>query len=378
MITITGLEKHLAIALLIALLLPAYSSSQQSPAGFDDVVRQAEAARQQGNIGDAITLYAQAVQIDPSWQDGWWYLGSLQYGTGAYEAARDALTRFIALNPSAGPATAMRGLCEYETGEYQKALQDIEHGLSLGAANQRRNEDILRYHEALLLGRLGKFEDAMQVYAMFVPKNSEPTPEYMLALGLSALHMPLLPNEVPADQRDLVLKTGQAVLHFMSGQREMAKQQFEELFRQFPSSPNLHYACGFLLYPIDLDEAAAQFRQEMAISPSNTADAVMLAWTLLMQEDPSEALPIAEKAVSADPSLPSAQLALGRAQVQLGQTEEGMTHLEKTLQLEPENLEARLALVKAYSRLGRKQDARRERLLCIQMASANPRQLAHP
>ncbi len=75
----------------------------------------------------------------------------MQYGTGAYPAAQDALTHFIALSPDSGPALALRGLCEFETADFQQSLRDIQHGLALGAANKSRNEEILRLHEALLL-----------------------------------------------------------------------------------------------------------------------------------------------------------------------------------------------------------------------------------
>ena len=37
------------------------------------------------------------MQLDPKWPDGWWFLGSLQYGTNAYAPARDALTHYIDL-----------------------------------------------------------------------------------------------------------------------------------------------------------------------------------------------------------------------------------------------------------------------------------------
>jgi hypothetical protein len=76
--------KWLVIAMLVVALLPTHSQAQQLPsAGFDELAQRAGNAREQGDIDNAITLYAQAVQLNPSWQDGWWYLGSLQYGAGA-------------------------------------------------------------------------------------------------------------------------------------------------------------------------------------------------------------------------------------------------------------------------------------------------------
>ena len=98
----------------------------------------------------------------------------------------------------------------------------------------------------------------------------------------------------------------------------------------------------------------------------------MLAWAYGIQGNYDDALPVAQKAVAEDPTLAMGQLVLGRAMVEAGDTTGGFPHLEKVLQLEPGNLEAHLTLAKAYSRLGRKDDARRERLLCLELSPEGP------
>src|ERR1700722_2154504 len=149
----------------IMIVLPSIGLAQTRSDSFDEVSARAAAAREQGDVQRAIELYRQGLQLNAKWADGWWFLGSLHYGTDEYTAARDALTHFIELTPSAGPALALRGLCEFEIGEYDQALNDIQRGISLGAANQPRNEKILRYHEALLLTHMGNFEGGLQRYA---------------------------------------------------------------------------------------------------------------------------------------------------------------------------------------------------------------------
>jgi Flp pilus assembly protein TadD len=97
----------------------------------------------------------------------------------------------------------------------------------------------------------------------------------------------------------------------------------------------------------------------------------MLAWTFLMQNNASGALPYARKAAAEEPSRASTQLVLGRSLSETGELKTGIEHLEKALQLEPGNLEIHLALARAYSAAGRKDDARRERLQCLQMSEAS-------
>jgi tetratricopeptide (TPR) repeat protein len=301
----------------------------------------------------------------------------LQYGTGAFSASRDSLTHFIGLTPDSGPALALRGLCEFETGEYPQSLQDIQHGLSLGAANKLRNEEILRYHEALLLTLEGDFEDALHDYAFF-SHDGVTDPEMLIGTGLAGLRTQLLPRDVDPGQRDLFLAAGAAALHFMAGDEAKAQQEFQGLFTRFPTAANAHYLYGYLLFAKDPDQAVQEFKRELEMAPSNAAANVMLAWYLVLQNDSSKALPYAQKAVADAPASPSAQLALGRSLVETGEVNGGVEHLEAALKLDPNNLEVHLALVKAYSKSGRKEDARLERLQCLDATKGEAATVAHP
>src|ERR1700720_3046774 len=70
--------------LLFVLLLPFQLGAQESPAGFDAVAAAATSAREQNDPSRAIDLYRQAVQLNPKWPDGWWFLGLLEYGLDSY------------------------------------------------------------------------------------------------------------------------------------------------------------------------------------------------------------------------------------------------------------------------------------------------------
>ena len=365
------------LAVLILALCPSFCAAQANPASFSDLAAKATAARDANDVPGAIELYRQALKLNSQWADGWWFLGSLHYGSGEYTAARDALSHYLELTPSAAPALAMRGLCEFEIGDYLPSLKDIQRALSLGAANQPRNEKILRYHEALLLTRTGRFEDALRSYSFFT-RDEDSKPELLMALGLAGLRTPLLPRELKADQQELYISAGKATFAFMRKDTDGARTEFQHLFEHVPPVPNAHYLYGYLLYATDPDQAVVEFKKELEVNPSNAVAEVMLAWIPLMQNDSVEALPHARKAVAEDPSLSSAQLVLGRALTETGDTKTGIEHLEKTAQLQPDNLEVHLALAKAYSKSGRKEDARRERLLCLEMTKNDTTPATHP
>lgn len=362
---------------LLFVLHPVLSPAQSRPPGFDDLVSKANAARESNDVAQAIDLYGKALQLDPKWPDGWWYLGSLQYTKDSYAAARDSLTHYIDLTPSPTAALALRGFCEFETGEYVQSLNDIQRALSMGAANQPRNEKILRFREAELLTRNGRFEEALQGYAFFA-HDQDKNPEVYLGLGLAGLRQPLLPKELPPAERDLYGMAGDAGFRLMAGDQADAKQAFEALFQRFPRAANAHYFYGYLLFTVDPELAIVEFTRELEVSPDNVNGQSMMAWSELSEGNPAAALPYAQRAVALQPLLPVAQLVLGRSLVETGRFAEGMEHLQKALQLQPENLEIHIALARAYSESGRKEDARRERLLSLEMTKGGTNHAAQP
>ena len=345
----------------LATLFSGAGFGAQSSPNFDQLAAQAASARAGGDLPRAADLYTRALQMNPAWPDGWWYLGQIDYSTNAYAQATGAFTHYLALVPNAAPATALRGLCEFELGEYDASLADVQRALSLGAADDSRNTQILRYHEALLLTRLGRFEEALTAYAYFARQHLSSDDVYV-AIGLAAMRLPLMPKDANAEQSASAAMAGNAAFLLMLGDASGAAQAFQQFFARYPAAANVHYTYGFLLYPTDQDAAITQFQQEVTTHPDSSVSHTMLAWALLMDNEPGKALPEARKAAAAAPQLPLAQLSLGRALLETGDVKAAMPVLESALALDPKNLEVHLALAGAYSEAGREDDARRERL----------------
>ena len=358
------------VAITIAVITPgmfvfAQSVGTAPPADeFSSVSASAAAARDSGDVAQAIELYTQAEALNPKWPDGWWFVGTMRYGADEYAPARDALTRYIELTPNAGPALALRGLCEFETGQYPESLQDLQRGIALGAANQPRNAQIIVYHQALLLTRLGKYEEALGSYPPLL-KDGAANPDLAIAVGLAGLRMPVFPKDMDPAQTELISMVGRAAIAMMTHDLTGGQQGFEEIFTRYPKTPAVHYLYGYLLFTTNPDQANVQFREELTVSPHSAIAHAMRAWASELQGEYAEALPDAEKAAAEDSSLPMGQLVYGRALVETGDVHGGLPHLERVLQLEPENLEAHMTLAKTYSKLGRSEDARRERQLCL-------------
>ena len=345
---------------------PLQAHSQQNPAQFDGLAAQAAAARDQQNLTLAIELYGKAEQLKPDWAEGWFYLGLLQYQGNQFPQAIEAFNHLLQLQPTASPAMALRGLCELETGAYDDSLRDLDQAVAHGAANDPHNAQIIRFHLAQVLARAGRFQDSLEQYRFFATRHVD-APDLLLGVGLAGMRITTLPKDVPAADHEIFQAAGEAGYALLADESDRADDLFRKLFARYPTAPNLHLFYGILLFPHDPDLADDEFRREIALVPSNETARALLAFTLMMAGHYNEALPEAEHAFSVDPDMEMAQLALGRSLAETGDVKRGAELLNQVLQKDPNNLEAHLGLVSIYSRTGRREDAYRERRLCLSL-----------
>lgn len=353
----TNLVRIAPLLLIVALLCRG--------ATFDVVAAQATAARNANDVPHAIELYKQAVELNPKWQEGWWFLGTFLYASDQSAPARDAYQHVVELNPQMGPGWGLLGLCEFRTAEYSHALEHIQKSFAFGMGKEPQIGDVLRYHEAVLLGKTGNFDTAIERFAPFV-RAGTPTPETMTAFGIVVLRLPLVPTELPSDQRDLVEAAGRAAALAMRGD-PTADSAFRELIERFPKSKNVHFLYATHLLAIDQTHAVAELERELEVSPHNAAAESMLALAHSVNGESALALSFAERAVKDDPASAKVQYTLGRVLVEAGQVKPGIDHLEAATRLDPASVENHVELATAYPKAGRYEDAKRERFRTLEL-----------
>jgi len=296
----------------------------------------------------------------PSWEEGFWYLGSLSYSTDRYPEARDAFARFVALRPDAGPAWALMGLSEFQLKQYDEAERHLSKGMALGSVGNSEIRKAVYYTFALLRIRAGQFELAVDPLQQLARSEGE-TKALLDACGLVALRDARLPAAIPDEKRELVRAAGGAVFSGFLLKTDEMRSRFEALLERYPSVPNLHYTYGLFLKDVDLAKAIAAHEREVEVQPDAVLPRLELAFGHETNGEFKEALPWAEAAVKLAPRLFAAHYALGRALVNLGQAERGLGELEEAKRLAPESPEVRFALMNAYAAAGRPPDAQRER-----------------
>lgn len=352
-----------AISLLAVALAASNASSADHPKiSLEQIVQQAEAARVADHTNDAIKLYSRGVGLRPSWSEGWWELGSLYYDQDRFAEAGASFRRFIATARKPDPAYAFLGLCEYETKDYDRSLQHFRMWAGKGWGGTSELIDVSLFHFALLLTRQGKFIESLYLLSTEAQRRGR-SPALAEAMGLASLRIKNLPEEYPAEQREMVWLAGNSAVFAALQPNDFARadEYAHRLLIHYERTPNVHYYLGTLLgFEGKKDEAGKEFRRELEVSPQNPAALLELAGMDLEEDRLTEAAEFAKRAVELEPGNADAHHARGRVFLATDQPQESAKELELAKQLAPDGATIRSHLAMAYDRLGRKDEAKAE------------------
>lgn len=327
-------------------------------AKFDALVEESAKARTAGDIDRAIELYRQALAIRPTWLEGRWNLGTALYEIERFAEARDAFRRVLAAHPENGTAWALKALCEFRLQNFDTALADLLKAKTHGVVGGQAVAEVARYHTAILLTRIGQFDQALLILNDFGLEGND-SPGVIEAMGLAVLRLPMLPQDLPGPRRELVLMAGRA--RYLQSARMMAGAQnaFEQLITRYPDTPNVHYAYGVFLLAEQPEAAIEQFRRELKVTPQHVYAKLQIAFAHIRRGEHGEALPWAKQAAEEAPTEFVARTALGQVLLETGDVPGAIRELEAGVALAPDSPIMHFTLARAYRRAGRNTDADR-------------------
>jgi tetratricopeptide (TPR) repeat protein len=316
---------------------------------FATIARSATAAREAGHTDEAIQDYRHALDINPRWEEGWWYLGTLLYDADRYAEAIPAFQQLVVLVPNAGPAWNFLGLCEFETKDYANSLSHLQKGLAFGDDDDPETARVAKYHFGLLLIRSGEFDQTTGLLASTLGEG-EVAPPIKIALALAMLHVPLLPKEIDPSQDALIYAAGEAASAVAQNNSAKALAAFPSLLNDYPGTPYLHYAYGEALASAGRDEEALkQQREETRVSPSSALPWIEISQLELHLYHLQEALHAAEEAVQRSPDSSASHKTLGQVLQATGRKEKAAAELTLAQKLAPEKPEPEDRIAKLYS-----------------------------
>lgn len=133
-----------------------------------------------------------------------------------------------------------------------------------------------------------------------------------------------------------------------------------------PNAPDLHYRLGRAILlanhtPDALQQAAAEFRSELKLSPEDGACEFQLGQIAQAQANTAEAQMHFERAIKLSPDFAQALIALGKIYSHDKQYERSIALLTHAIQIQPNNEAAHYALMTAYRDSGQMAKAQAEK-----------------
>ena len=357
---------QLGSAFSITLALLATSCQGQSAGAADNLRQTAIALEQQGNIAGAETEWRAFVKVHPSDAEAYAHLGFLEAREERYSEAVPLYRKALALNPAIPGVRLDLGLSLFKSGDLKAAIQTF----TLLLKNQPPSSpETVRLTTLIGLAHYGLGE-----YAAAVPflKKATASDSQNLAFRLALAHSCLWSKQyqcvLDAYHEILMLNAESAEADMLAGEAydEMkndagATQQFRAAVKADPNMPNVHFGLGYLLWRLmQYEEAAQEFKAELANNPEHAEAMTYLADTDIRMSQPDAALPQLEKAIRIDPTIALAHLDLGILYSDRGQKDDALRELKTAERLNPNDVNIHWRLARFYQTAGKKEEAKVE------------------
>ena len=349
------------LTLCLLLVSPAPAQRTSELASFAQLSTKADAARDANRLDQAVPLYRKALALRPAWKEGWWSLATILYDQNAYAPAARAFTKVVTLDPKNGTAHLMLALCQYELNQDDPAITNIKAARALGIQDKDQLENVLMFHEGMLLLRKRDYERAIEALKPLV-KQGVQSADLDSALGMAVLL--ISPKDAPAtDSPDhqIVLRAGRAEHASLRKQYDEAKNIYADLAQEVPDFRNVHYAFGrFYLDIQEPEKAVSQFEEEIRRNPQHIRARMQIA-AVKYRVDSAAGIPYAAEVVKLEPSYPFGHYMLGLLYFDSVDTAHAIPQLETASRMVPTEAQFLFVLGNAYAKAGRKQDAARTR-----------------
>ena len=163
-------------------------------------------------------------------------------------------------------------------------------------------------------------------------------------------------------------------VHELSGEIFEVENRYSDAVSEYrkaielnPAAPELRYRLGRAILlqshsPESLEQAAAEFRSELRLSPEDGACEFQLGQIAQVQGNAAAAKPHFERAVQLSPNFVQALIALAKLHSQEKQYGQAIELLTRAVQLQPANESAHYALLTAYRDSGQMDKAKQEKV----------------
>lgn len=289
-----------------------------------------------------------------------------------YDTAISYYRKAVAINPELPSLRLNLGLALFKTSRFKEAAPEF-------AAELRKHPGDLRL--TILTGMAhygaGEYTEAIPYLKKATAADTQSLP-LRLALAHSCMWTHQSPCVMSVYKEILALNAESAEADMLAGEAldEMgdnagALQQFRAAERANPKEPDVHFGIGYLLWTQkQYQEAANEFRAELANDPNHGQARAYLGDTLLQLNDSAGALKELEEALPKAPGMALVHLDLGILYAQADRNDDAVEQLRKAAELDPKDPNPHWRLAKLYQSMGKKAEAQAEFKLVSTMKHA--------
>ena len=354
-----------SIQLGICLAIALARCAAQAPAAEAER-RAALAFEQQGKSAEAETAWRKILKESPSNPEPYAHLGLLEARQEHYKEAVPLYRKALELKPSASGVRLNLGLALFKDNQLKAAI--AEFALLLKSAPPDSAE------AQRLTTLLGMAHYGLQGYAEAIPylreaaKRDAGNLPLRLALAHSCLWSKQYQCVLDTYHEILTLDAESAEADMLAGEAmdEMknstgAIEQFRAAVKANPKEPDAHYGLGYLLWEQKVyDEAASEFRAELANNPKHIESMLYLADTEIELKHPEIAQPLLESVLRSDANMQMAHLDLGIIYADAGRNDEALKELKTAAQMAPDDVKVHWRLGRLYRAMGKKDESKAE------------------
>jgi tetratricopeptide (TPR) repeat protein len=346
---------RVALSHLLGLVLALSTAARGAPAAdplssLDAAMASAEASLRDGEMQIAESRYRSALL------EGWLLLAALEAADGHLPDARAALEAALRATVEDRRAATALAAVHLEMGDAAQAI------LVLGRLAARHPADS-EPRRLLAQARVASGHSEQAVQDLEEARSKAPGDAeiaFMLAtgylrVGRAAAALPLFAELLrarPIPETHVLI--GRAWRD--AGDYPRARAELRAALAQDPHVRRAHYYLGMVAVleegVVRLEEAIAEFQQELAVSPHDALTRLRLGMALTEAQRPDEALPLLEAAARGDAPPADAFHYLGRARLALGRPIEAAAALRRALQLSAEQGSTESRLGSLHYQLG--------------------------
>ncbi len=362
-----------SVVLIVAGTLCAQEGNRQHP---QELLKQAIAEHQAGNLNDAIRDYRTLLNMYPNVVQVRSNLGAALAASGQYQQAIVEYQRALKLSPN--PQVSLNlARAYYKAAQFPAAIEQLEAVRTSLPADPLAVQMLADCY--LITGQNKKVIELLKPLRRVDSEDSAIA--YMLGTAL------VRDGQTGEGQLviDQILKRGDsAEARLLIGTTKLSVNDFAgalvDLKRALelnPTLPDVHSYYGIaLLGTGDQSGARQAFQQELQINPNNFQANLRLGFLLRSDQDYDPAMTYLKRALDVRPGDYGARFQIASVEVAQGQIEKARADLEALIHEAPNFAEAHVTLATIYYRQKRKADGDRERATVERLRAAE--QAAEP